>query len=362
MPDIKTLLIIANSGRLLAQMSRNAGYGVIVIDCFADVDTQSFAKHCTKIESLSLDALKTAFNFIPSQYKPDAVIIGSGFECHIDSLKYIHQQITVLGNTTETFLSLQNKKKLFQTLKQYKIPHPKTSFQPPKQTINWLAKPIAGEGGLGIENYSQSLSKNHTYYWQKFIQGIPMSVLFISNASGHQICGYHKQYTSTIGKQPFIFSGIISYTDLAESIKKQLTLYIEKLIHHFNLKGLNSLDFILKNKQCYVLEINPRPSASMQLYDDDLITQHINSCLDKLFKTQNTPTSYCKAYQIIFAKKDTLIKESIQWPEGVVDIPQSGSFVYTNQPICSIIAKGKSEHSVLKQLQLKQRTVINLLQ
>ena len=57
-----------------------------------------------------------------------------------------------------------------------------------------------------------------------------------------------------------------------------ITGWLKQLVPVFALKGLNSLDFIHADDCSYVLEINPRPSASMQLYDEDLLNRHIQAC------------------------------------------------------------------------------------
>ena len=43
-------LIIATSGRMLAQFACREGYEAFVIDCFADVDTRRYAKKVFKIK------------------------------------------------------------------------------------------------------------------------------------------------------------------------------------------------------------------------------------------------------------------------------------------------------------------------
>jgi len=120
------------------------------------------------------------------------------------------------------------------------------------------------------------------------------------------------------------------------------------------------LDFIHADGFNYVLEINPRPPASMQLYDADLLCRHIQACNGKL--TPNLPIqTRISAYQVIYAEHDLNIPKQFCWPEGVVDIPKAGALIRKGQPICSIIAHEKNPQLVFEQLAIRQQQLIENL-
>jgi len=48
------LLAVASSGRMLAQAAKKLGYQVLVIDLFADLDTQIYATDFIKLPSLAV--------------------------------------------------------------------------------------------------------------------------------------------------------------------------------------------------------------------------------------------------------------------------------------------------------------------
>ena len=54
------ILIIASSARMLAQTARASGFKPLVIDLFADLDTQSYAEDFNKITTLAKQYLKPA--------------------------------------------------------------------------------------------------------------------------------------------------------------------------------------------------------------------------------------------------------------------------------------------------------------
>jgi predicted ATP-grasp superfamily ATP-dependent carboligase len=345
---------------MLAQMLARLGYGVVVIDCFSDIDTQQVTRECIQVDELNVEAVKVAFFDIRQRYNLSFAIVGSGFESHLSSLEYLHQNISVLGNSTAIFTRIQHKENFFSTLDRLDIPYPEVAFQVPKTDGSWLLKPSQGEGGLDIKRQWALLEKSPAYYWQRFIDGEAMSVLFIANESGFNICGFHRQQVESIGGHDFIFSGVMTQPELRNSIKKKVEGWVAKLVVEYDLKGINTLDFMLKDGHCYALEVNPRPSASMQLYDDAVVISHINSCLHQPFSVPAHSKEY-RAYQIIYADTDVRVGKCIEWPEWVVDIPSAESLIFTGMPICSIIARGKSEQQVVDTLLLRRQTVKQLL-
>ena len=367
MPDIQNILIVANSARMLTQLAANIGFRPLVIDCYFDLDTQKSALDCVKIDNLSVVHVKKALAIFKTQYTITHVIYGSGLERYTNTLEFLSQNLCVVGNTVDVFSSVHNKNYFYSKLKQLQIPHPDVTFQVPVDNNGWLIKPLHGEGGLGIKTFKGLPRCVDSYFWQKQCVGIPMSVLFVANGTEFKIFGINKQLISQIDDNEFIFSGVISQPEINDYIVQQVSHWLACLVPLFGLKGFNSLDFILKHEQCYVLEINARPSASMQLYNEDVLAVHIHSCLagNAVLLHEgddcNEDVNIYRAYKIIFADIDTYINQNIKWPVWVVDIPESNSFIHTGQPICSIIADGKNEQQVFKNLQLRQQQLSKLL-
>jgi len=357
---IKNILVVASSARMLVQYAKKAGFSALAIDCFADYDTQCMALGYVKVNSLSLVDIKAAVCVLTKQYDISHVVYGSGLEDHLTTLEYLEQNFIVLGNSSDVFLSVQDKAHFFLELKKLHIVYPETVFEQPEKTAGWLQKPLKGEGGIGITR-AEIKSTSDYCYWQKFCAGTPLSALFIANGSEHKIIGFQKQEVTRFDADEFVFSAVISQPEMDRLIIRYLDEIICKLVSAFSLKGINSLDFIANNQQYYVLEINPRFSASLNLYSSGFFLAHIDSCLEggqlPALKSQN---SY-KGYKIIFSEVDFIIKQQIDWPDWVVDIPIKGSIINTAMPICSIIAGGKNEQQVDDLLLERQRQLIKLL-
>ena len=346
---------------MLAQYVKNIGYTPLVIDCFCDQDTQVLALDCKLVKTLALEFVKVAFFELNQQYTINHFVYGSGFERYTNSLKFLQQELCVLGNSWEVFSLIQDKSYFFSKLKQLKIPFPEISFQRPDEKDGWLIKPMQGEGGIGIKIYQVLEKPSVSSYWQKYQDGIPMSVLFVANGSEYEVIGFNQQLFSKIADNEFVFTGVINQPEVTEVISEIVIRWLDLLVSEYRLKGINSLDFIVNDDNCFMLEVNARPSASLQLYDRHLFTEHIASCIDGRLSEMNISKTY-HVYQVFFADIDIVISEAIKWPLWVVDIPQRGSLINTGMPICSIIACGKNDRQVEESLLLRQQIIKKLIQ
>jgi methenyltetrahydromethanopterin cyclohydrolase len=354
------ILIIANSARMLAQAAYTEGFKPLAIDLYSDIDTQLYTEASLQVASLSTPTLRPALDYLLSHYPVAHVVYGSGFEQHPDSLHYLSQRITLTGNTPETFMNAVDKPGFFGLLEQLAIPYPPSVFSKPSNLKGWLSKPMHGQGGVGIKQ-GQGDDRETDVYWQKFQPGTTYSALFLADGHTARVVGFNRQWAIVNGGDEFMFSGIINCTDLSNKQKMAVTGWLVDLVPRLGLKGLNSLDFIHDGNDMWGLEINPRPSASMQLYAGDVMASHINACAGFLPKT-DLPTSVASVYQIIYAPHDIRIPEAINWPVGCVDLPPAGVICRTGQAICSMIAHHKTATNACGQLQYLQRSLFEQLQ
>lgn len=355
------LVVIAQSSRMLAQMAVDSGFEVIAIDCFADLDTQNLAVLSFKVESLALDDLKPVLEKLQQDYGLLPVVYGSGFEHFLDSLGYLERHWQLLGNPLFLYKQFQDKQALFQTFDQLAISYPEVRLTAPDNLSgNWLVKPMQGEGGQGIHRYSKFQSIASNVYWQRYCAGQSYSALFVASGNDINIIGFNRQLIVAEGDAYFGFAGVISQVVLSKPIRQLIAEWLKKLLAVYQLRGLGSLDFMLENDQCYVLEINPRVPASAQLYGKLIFKQHLHACLGSLEQPQETPFSSA-GYRVIYAKREIYINKPIIWPKWAVDRPDCGAIISKGQAICSIIASGKNSRQVSLELIKRQRFMENLL-
>jgi len=357
------LIVVAQSGRMIAQAAVHAGFKPLVIDLLGDCDTQGYAADLRRVRSLAWPDLKRAVEFFIGHYPVGLLVYGSGFECHQDSLNRLARRIVLAGNRPGVFARLNDKSLFFQVLAHQKIPFPETRFTQPVPVGGWLVKPKSGQGGIGIRVASDRFFNPNAGYWQKYQLGVPHSVLFLADGENAKVMGFNRQWSINLGPgQEFVFAGIVNHADVPMPLQAEINAWIEAIVPLFSLNGLNSLDFMLSGDRAYVLEVNPRIPASMQLYGGGLLRLHIAAGqMPQPWSQEVIRSTGYRGYQVVYAPKDMKIPDAFIWPEDCVDLPPAGSICRKGRPICSIIAHRPHPDVVLQQLEHSQQSLLNQL-
>lgn len=356
------ILVIAKSARMLVQALAAAGHRTVAIDCYADSDLQQLAVDFIQVSDLNLANIRAPVLRVRKRHGLSYAVYGSGFERHLDSLIFLHTCFQVLGNSVASFSAVQDKKYFFRQLDRLGIRRPVSSFMVPRSQGMWLQKPHRGEGGLGICRYEDGMSASvEPVYWQKFCPGTPMSVLFVAGRHQVGIIGFQRQLRQEHeAAREFLFTGVMTESSIPQALHLRIQEWLLSIVRCFGLRGLNSLDFILQGQDCYVLEVNARPPASLQLFDACSLKVHIQACLSGSCAIPVHEDSL-GAFLIIYASVDTYIGNSDQWPEWVMDRPVSGQIIGQGQPVCSIIARAKHQQQLMNCLDQRQQAVNQIL-
>ena len=346
---------------MLAAQLAAEGYQPVVIDCYGDEDMRAVATDFRRVRDLSLHAIEAAFEQLVAYKAFSGVIYGSGLERHLDTLAFLQWRCTLLGNPLEVVRALQQKKDFFKRLDHFSIPHPAVQFTPPAITENWLFKPEQGEGGVGVKWAEAVICSGSKGYWQQFVPGTPMSVLFLASRKQVQIIGFHRQITECHDDLPFLFAGVeTAQNQSSQQYRRQIQTWLDLLVNDYGLVGLNSLDFIWAENRPWLLEINARPSASLQLYSSGWVRAHIEACLGKSPEVRYNSKIY-GGYKIVFADRVFRIPERFCWPDGVFDRPVAGTVIETGQPLCSLSVVDEQSTALVSGLAVKERRLIDYL-
>ena len=140
--------------------------------------------------------------------------------------------------------------------------------------------------------------------------------------------------------------------------------YASKLKDSFKIFGVFSIDMILSAGQLYVLEINPRVTASFELYEQvnpalNLVDAHIRVCEGEQLSKFELSANTC-AYQIVYADKSLSIPEQVNWQQWTKDKPEAYRCIQQFEPICSVFAQG-SETEIPRLLQQRSEAIYNQL-
>ncbi|MCD2452941.1 ATP-grasp domain-containing protein [Methylicorpusculum oleiharenae] len=357
----KRVLIVAHSGRMLAQAAKNAGFIPLVVDLYADQDTQALSAKVFQVTELSQQYLLPVLNMIKQEYVVDHACFGSGLEAYPESLSALSNAFNLSGNVPSVVQKIQDKAVFFSILKRLAIAFPDTVFSAPDDDADWLIKPMQGQGGLGIRHRIRQDDFHDNVYWQRYIEGVPGSVLFLANSCQSHIIGFNTQWCRRDDDQhAFLFSGVINQSPLNEFQQQTVAEWLELLVSELGLTGLNSLDFMVQGDKVLVVEINPRPSASMQLYDmGGLMAAQIDPLAGLMPGHSFRYDGFC-AYQVVFAGQDLLVPDAVCWPVHAVDLPGPGQRIRQGSPLCSLIVRNATVEGLLQALKATRKRIFQI--
>ena len=322
-----------------------AGFEVLAIDAFADVDTQQQSQETLQVAVTGGQFDAQAILNILRKTKLDEYVgfcYGAGFEASAVTLDEVGRLIPVLGNNAETVTNSKHPRSFFALCDTLGMAYPPTAYEYPVDMEGWLVKSIGASGGGHIRLLKPGFARQDNAYYQKVQTGKPVSCLFLASGNKVQVIGYNEQWCSPEQDYPYRYGGAVSCTELSDDCKKTIRVFVEAIALQLDLRGINSMDFIVDGKNVYALELNPRLSATLDLYRGvNLFEAHVKVSLGE-FKSLAGEASLARAHQIIYARQATRIANKMHWPDWVSDIPQSGSLIEVGMPICTIVAEAPS--------------------
>ncbi len=356
---VSTVLIAAFSARALAQSARRAGYLPLIVDCFGDEDTRSAAEALTCLPARVqtgfkrkqlLGALQQLVAQAPN--KPIGIVLGAGFECSPKLIKAIDKDFNIIGNTPETVEQVKDPDIFFSHLQSRGIAHPKTQGSLPTAPSGWLSKRRGGSGGLHIKRCTTKMLADARRYYQRLHEGVPISVAGVVGAQSTQLA-FYKQWLSPTKNRPYRFGGIAGPIDVAPRLAEAMMDTTTTLAKNFNLKGLVSFDFLVSDHETLLLEINPRPTAALDLQDDQsgtIFQAHIATCKGADISKGATTTRQrktVKALGYLYADQGPLSIPFLEWPLWACDQPQQGTSISTGQPIASALVHAETPEEAI---------------
>jgi len=345
----EAVLIAAFSGRALAQSARRAGYVPLVADAFGDLDTRDSAAAIHVIDGAMATGFRTkpvinALDALAASVStpPIGVVLGSGFEDKPRLVGALARRYRLIGNDAATYKACKDPGLFFATLDELGIAHPATQSSPPDTIEGWLTKRVGGSGGRHIRICDATSSERRRRYFQQQISGDRLSVGGVFGASMTHLA-LSRQWIAPSPEQPFRFGGAVSMPDVAPDLRRKLESAARDVASAFGIMGMASFDFIVSEGTPHLLEVNPRPGASLDVFDDEqgtLWRAHISACLHAP-QADDPPLTHktARAMAILHADRDALTLGVTPWPSWSADRGPAGTFIPKGAPLASVFAE-----------------------
>jgi predicted ATP-grasp superfamily ATP-dependent carboligase len=178
-------------------------------------------------------------------------------------------------------------------------------------------------------------------YWQEQVEGEAVSTLVLGGAGQAQSLGLSRQWTDPLPDAPYRYGGAVRPAALAPAVEAALQHAAERVVAAAGLVGLNSVDFLVDADRWNLIEINPRPGATLDIFepeDGSLVGLHVEASRG-MMPHRGPPLAGAAAMRTLYAPSAVSAMPDLSWPDWAVDRQPPGSPVAAGAPLCTILAK-----------------------
>lgn len=373
------LAVAGLSVRMVAEAAAHEGFDVIAMDVFGDADTQRASVQWQRIGppgGLHIEPARVLASLEALAARGDVLgwVAGGGFEGLPDLLEQGAAVLPLLGTPPAAVRCLRDPATFFGFLERRGIAYPEVRWSHPAEE-GWLLKDSRGSGGWHIRRMTAHdhpvLPAHH--YAQREMAGVPMSVTFVANGREARVLGFNELIVRGLAGRPCVYCGVVGPVPVPAGVAAGIGEALQALVAEFSLCGLGSLDFMRDGESWGVLEVNPRPSASLFIYaghtDPGLMHAHVGACLRGELPSlvpQPTRPQPVSGNEIVFARRPLVLGAAAvdrlaAWPQ-VHDVAAAPTAFEAGEPVCSVGACGDDARDVRQRLEAARLDLLHELE
>ncbi|MGI9228708.1 MAG: ATP-grasp domain-containing protein [Gammaproteobacteria bacterium] len=340
----KQLIILGSSARAAAQSACRAGYSVYWIDQFGDTDLRAIGQGRVIPEGGYPELLSELLRVAPAA----PFLYTGALENYPETLGELQRARRLLGNNSAVCVSLQQHQSVADLFAAHGLPVPAVSGKP--AAGRWLQKPVRGAGGAGIQLHDGRTPVGEVYL-QQYIDGESRSAVFIGDGRHCQLLGVSRQLVGLpeLHAQRYSYCGSVGPLTISARERANWSNLAELLVSEFALTGLFGIDAIVTGETVYPVEINPRYTASVEIYEKawaiTTIDLHCQASLNQVFTMPQGRATGVVAKGYLFAPHDLLFPDPTQMRRDLqldtttelADIPPTGQRISGGHPIMSLL-------------------------
>ncbi len=186
-----------------------------------------------------------------------------------------------------------------------------------------------------------------------------MSLSFLADGRRALILGLSTQWSSPTARQPYRYGGAVRPAQLSPEIEAALARAVHAIAAAVPLVGLNSADFLVDGGAFHLLEINPRPGATLDIVEPaggSLFALHVAAC-DGHLPDAAPGHDGAMASAIVYADRDIRVTGR-GWPDWTADRPHAGTSVGKGEPYCTVLARAPTPSEARRLVAERERMIL----
>ena len=354
------VLLAGVSTRGFAESAARAGYEVVAVDGFGDLDLRACATEVHVVRVGGRFSARAAVAAV-RDVSCEAALYEASFENHPSAVRVLAANRVLWGNPPAVLARARDPRRLARVVSHAGLPGPRVRLTRPGPGARsgWLVKPLRSGGGDGVAVWRRGAPVPRGSYLQQRIAGVTGSIVFAADGRRAVPLGLSRILAgeTAFGADGFRYCGSIlgpagdPQFAADEHLLERATLLAESVTRAFGLVGVNGVDFVTQRGMPYAIEVNPRYTAAMELveraYGISLFDVHVRACrqglpaFDLAAARRRTPDAVGKA--IVYARRPTALGDTRSWllDSDMRDISPPGTRFAPREPICTIFARGR---------------------
>jgi uncharacterized protein len=382
------VVIVGASARAAAFSALRAGLRPRCADLFADRDLQAV---CPVVRVAPADYPNALADVLNNEW-PGPWLYTGALENHPALVTGMAQRRPLWGNDGGPVSLAQAPETLASYLGYFDLPRPRVlqkEYPPEYGPERWLAKPVYGAGGAGVRFWDgvRRGKMPRRVYFQEYLEGTPCSAVYVggtgrrllgvghalwlgltrntdaqvllgaNGVAGGRLLGVTRQLIGEpwLNAAPFQYCGNVGPLPVNW---RQLRLLrrLGDALPLLGLRGLFGVDFILRDRVPYPIEVNPRYTASVEVLEYATGMQALGWHRLAFEATAPRPGAGRTAATVVgkaifyarrrFAFPDdgpwmTTLRQSQPWTElpEFADIPHPGEILDGGRPVLTFFAR-----------------------
>ena len=348
--NLMDVLVVGASVRAASASLRRVGWRPVAVDLFGDVDLASTS------ESIRIDPADYPSEIAErvSRLRPMPWIYTGAIENYPGVVEAISQRFRLLGNPSEVLRRVRDPFRVAEAVRRagFLAPEVRQSPQSLPTDGSWLEKPVASGGGEGMVAWlGLDSTRRDPVYYQAKVGGLSLSATFVRGGSEARLVGVTRQYHGRAGNR-FAYRGSLGPWPLPESTRREVEGLGRAVGDSFGLLGLFGVDLMVDADRPWLIEVNPRYTASVEVLERalgwSLMADHIRAFEGLVPGRIEVESARFVAKAILFARSRGRLDGPIPvgtFDDGmpqVADIPQPGTHFEVGHPVMTVFGQGET--------------------
>jgi predicted ATP-grasp superfamily ATP-dependent carboligase len=377
-------IVVGASARGFAESAARCGWCVHAADLFGDVDLRAAAAEVVRVAGPGGGGYPRGLPDAIAGFPVAPVVYTGALENHPDVIEALARARPLAGCPADAIRGVRDPARLAAVVRAAGLQFPETVATADGLPTDgtFLVKPRASAGGRGVAVWrGDAAATSRDVHWQRFVRGEPWSAAWIARDGDATLVGASRPLRGGpwCGGRRFAYCGSIDepLARLPDALRRAFESLGSHVAGAFGLVGAFGGDMIVDDRgRTHVLEINPRPTASLELVERasgwSVAAAHLAACGWGAEAASPAGGDGVWAKAIVFVPRrprpglaEMIVAAAEPWTRAdgvaaVADVPAADVPLAGGAPLVTVFARGPRAGAAAAELRARVRVLRRL--